>query len=94
MPTSHDQQAFIEKAKLVYEDCLRAKLEASDFGKVIALEPESGDYVLGKDFMDVFKAKRAKFGEKYVYIFRVGGGGAVRIGGAYLNGRLSRRNQW
>lgn len=93
MPTSLDQQAFIEKAKKIYEERHRAKLEASDFGKVIALEPESGDYVLGKDFMDVFAAKRARFGEKYVYIFRIGGGGAVRIGGAHLNGRLSRRNQ-
>ena len=91
MLTTQDQQAFIEKAKQVYEERLRSKLEASDFGKVIALEPESGGYVLGEDLMEVTAARKPAFGDKRVYVFRIGGGGAVKIGGSYLNGRLRGR---
>ena len=79
------------RARRVYDERLRDKLEAEHFGEVIAVEPDSGDYVLGKDLQQIAQIKTAKFGNKLVYIFRVGGGGAVKIGGAYLNGRLSRR---
>ena len=88
--TSND---LATRARRVYDERLRDKLEAEHFGEVIAVEPDSGGFVLGKDFMEVFTAKTEKFGAKQVYVFRVGGGGAVRIGGAYLNARVSRRNQ-
>ena len=85
------QQSFLDSAKQVYEDRWRTQLEATNFGNVIALEPESGDYVLGRDFREVDAASRQRFGSKPVYIFRVGGGGAVRIGGAATRGRLLGR---
>ena len=82
---------FLDAAKRVYEERWRTQLEATNFGNVIALEPESGDYVLGRDFREVDVAARQRFGSKPVYIFRVGGGGAVRIGGAATRGRLLGR---
>ena len=85
------QQTFLDSAKRVYEDRWRTQLEATNFGNVIALEPESGDYVLGRDFREVDVAARQRFGSKPVYILRVGGGGAVRIGGAATRGRLLGR---
>ena len=85
------QQAFLESAKRLYEDRWRVQLEATNFGSVIALEPESGDYVLGRDYREVDAASRQRFGSQPVYIFRIGGGGAVRIGGAATRGRLLGR---
>ena len=78
-----------EKARCVYDERLKARLEAEHFGEVIAVEPDSGEYVLGRNLLEITSAHTAKFGNKPVYVFRVGGGGAVKIGGAFLNGRIS-----
>lgn len=85
---SQAQQRFVEAAKKVYEDKLKTQLEREHFGEVIAIEPESGAYVLGKSYGEVHRARQERFGQMPVHIFRVGGGGAVKIGGSYL-GRVS-----
>ena len=90
MSASKLSDSVAVKARRIYDEKLKSQLEAEHFGEVIAVEPESGEYVLGRDLQEVTEARRAKFGTKLVYTFRVGGGGAVRIGGASLNARLSR----
>lgn len=69
----------------IYEERWRAKLEAQYLGAIIAIEPESGDYVLGKTFSECVENCRKQFGTKRTHMFRVGGGGAVKIGGAYVS---------
>ena len=85
---SEKQQSFVEAAREVYEEKLRDRLEKEHFGEVIAIEPESGDYVLGKALDEVDQACRERFGAKPVHVLRVGGGGAVDVGGAW-RGRVS-----
>ena len=80
----------LETAKKLYEERWKTKLEAEHWGKIIAVEPESGDYVLGQTFREVDLARQAKFGTKMVYTFRVGGGGAVSIGAGRGDGRILR----
>ena len=36
------------KAQVIYEERLRAKLEATNLDDFVAIEPESGDYFLGQ----------------------------------------------
>ena len=88
-----ESQNVADKARRVYEERLKTQLEAEHFGEVIAVEPDSGEYVLGKNLMEVTAARRDKFGTKPTFTFRIGGGGAVKIGGAYLNGRISGRTR-
>jgi hypothetical protein len=78
----------LEAAKKAYEERWKAKLEDEHWGEIIAVEPESGDYVLGRTFREVDVARQAKFGTKMVYTFRVGGGGAVSIGAGRNYGRV------
>jgi hypothetical protein len=85
---NQEQQQFVDAAKKVYQEKLKDELERDHFGEVIAVEPESGEYVLGKTLADVDRTCCERFGQKPVHTFRVGGGGAVKIGGSYL-GRLS-----
>ncbi|MEX0820464.1 MAG: hypothetical protein WD070_12760 [Pirellulaceae bacterium] len=85
---SEEQRRFVEAATKVYQDKLKDQLETEHFGEVIAVEPNSGDYVLGKSFGEVDRACRERFGTTPVHIFRVGGGGAVKIGGTCF-GRVS-----
>ncbi|HLQ43251.1 MAG TPA: hypothetical protein VK137_00865 [Planctomycetaceae bacterium] len=88
---SSTQQALAHAAEKVYDERLKQQLERDHFGEVIALEPDTGDYVLGKDFREVSETSRQRFGRKQVYIFRVGGGGALKIGGVLDNARVSGR---
>ena len=85
-----DKQQFVENARKVYDELLKDQLEKEHLGKVIGLEPESGGYVLGESFLEVGQASHERFGTLPVYFFRIGGGGAVKIGGPLRRGRLSR----
>ena len=80
MPLDAEQQRFIDAAKRIYDERLRDELEAEHRGEIIAVEPTSGDYVLGATIGEVDEACRQRFGPKPVHTFRVGGGGAVKIG--------------
>ena len=86
--TKSERDEFVSRAERVYAERLKHILEPDHLGKLIAVEPDSGDYVLGKDFWELEAARAPKFGSKLVYTFRVGGGAAVKIGGSIRNARL------
>ena len=73
-------QEFVRKAEAVYNDSLKEQLETEHLGSLIALDPETGDYVIGPTFREIDQAAQERFGTRRTHIFRVGGGGAVRIG--------------
>ena len=87
--TKTQRDEFASRAERAYAERWSAVLEPDHFGELIAVEPDSGDYVLGKDLWKIDAACDQKFGAKLVHIFRVGGGAAVRIGGASRHARLS-----
>jgi hypothetical protein len=89
VPVAEDRNELVEAARRVYEEQLKARLEAEHLGQVIALDPVTGNYVLGQDFAEVDAARRAQLGNRPVYVFRIGGGGAVKIGGVSRRGRIS-----
>lgn len=88
-PVAADRKELVEAARRVYDEQLKTRLEAEHFGKVIAINPDTGDYVLGQDFAEVDAARRAQMGTRPVYVFRIGGGGAVKIGGVFRHARIS-----
>ena len=89
MSSDTQRAEFAARAERVYEERWKSILESEHLGEVIAMEPDSGDYVLGKTLREVDLARRQKFGSLPVHIFRVGGGAAVRIGGAFRHDRVS-----
>ena len=90
MSVSQSQNSdFVVEAKTIYDNELKERLEHDHFGEIIALDPVTHDYVLGKTLKDVDAACRERFDSKPVYIFRIGGGGAVKVGGAISRGRVS-----
>ena len=82
-------EGLVADAMRVYEEDLKEHLEADHFGEIIAVEPKSRDYVLGKTYRELEQARQKRFGTNPVYTFRIGGGGAVKIGGAVTRGRVS-----
>ena len=88
-PVAADRKELVEAARRVYDEQRKARLEAEHFGQVIALDPDTGDDVLGRDFAEVDAARRAQLGTRPVSVFRIGGGGAVKIGGVVRQARVS-----
>ena len=66
--TPQEIESFIERAKQAYDDRLAAKLEPEHTGEIIAIEPESGDYFLGKDEIEAADNARAA-GHKGPFVF-------------------------
>jgi hypothetical protein len=88
MSPSPESDAFVAKAEAIYNDTLKEQLEAEHFGELIALDPETGEFVLAGTFREIVAATLKRFGTRPTYTFRVGGGGAVRVG-ASRNARVS-----
>jgi hypothetical protein len=66
-----DWDEFIEKAKAVYEQ-LKPQLLPQYKGLVIAIEPERGDYELGKTTMEAGAKLRKRHPGKVFFFARVG----------------------
>jgi hypothetical protein len=86
---SPETQEFVNCAERIYNAAFKTRLEAESFGSLIASEPESGDYVLGSTFRGIDVAAQKWFGNRPVHIFRIGGGGAVKVGGVGRDARIS-----
>ena len=69
--TPREIEHFIERAKQAYDDRLAAKLEPEHTGEIVAIEPESGDF-LGKDEIEAADNARAAGHDGPFYFLRVG----------------------
>ena len=66
-----DKDEFVERGKKIYKR-LRPKLERDYKGKVIAIEIESGEYVIGEDELDAAIKAKNKFPNKIFDFIRIG----------------------
>lgn len=69
--TKNRLHRFHAKGKRVYER-LKPRLERRHRGEVIAIEAESGGYVMGRDELDVLLRAMKKFPGKKFSFFRIG----------------------
>jgi hypothetical protein len=70
--TPGEIKRFIERAKETYSNKLAAQLEPEHNGEIVAIEPESGDYSLGKDEIEAADNARTAGHEGPFYFLRVG----------------------
>lgn len=80
MALDPEWRAFAERAKQVYDQTLKSRLEPEHIGELIAVEPDSGEFVLAPTINEMTQSTRLRFGTKPVHLIRVGGGTAVKIG--------------
>ena len=69
-----------KRAQVVYEQELRTKLEATNLDDFVAIEPESGDYFLGKTLSEAIQAARAAYPDRLPFALRVGHRSTVEMG--------------
>jgi hypothetical protein len=77
---SADPKAVIVKAKAIYDETLRDKLERSDFGRFAAIEPESGEYFIGDTLDAAVSAALERYPDRLTHTIRVGHAAALHIG--------------
>lgn len=78
-----------EASKTFYENNLKAKLEPSENGKFVAIEPESETFFIGDTALEAIKKGRAKSSNQMFFLIRVGFPTAYKIGGY---GKRSRQS--
>lgn len=74
-------QQLAETGQRIYESRLRSQLEATHLHAFVAIEPESGDFFLGKTLTDAMSAARSAHPQRKAFAVRVGHKCAIEIGG-------------
>ena len=77
---SDEAKLIAEKAKQIYEDRLRKRLESSDHGRFVCIEPESGDFFLGDTFDDAVNQAIDVYPDRLTHTLRVGYAAAFHMG--------------
>jgi hypothetical protein len=75
-------QSVVERAKRIYDERLRAELEAEHRNRFVAIEPESGDHFLADTLDEAVEAARDRYPSRISHVIRVGHIAALHIGGA------------
>ena len=86
---SEQTLAVAEQARRIYDERLRATLEAGHLGRFVAVEPESGDHFVADtldaaaDAAQAAQAAQAAHPARRSHVLRVGHAAALHIGGAW-----------
>jgi hypothetical protein len=75
-----DTREFVRKAEELYESRLRPVLEAEHRDEFVAIDPESGDYFLGKTLSEAIAAARRSHPDRLAHAMRVGHKVALHFG--------------
>lgn len=68
------------RAKKLYEEELRSKLELTNMDDFVAIEPDSGDYYFGKTLSGAIRASREAHPDRIAFAIRVGHESTIHIG--------------
>ena len=82
--TPAQTQDRADRARRLYDQRLRAALEAEHAGRFVAVEPDSGDYFLADTLDAAADAAQAAYPARRAHVLRVGHSAALHIGGARL----------
>jgi hypothetical protein len=77
---NRDVADLVQKAEAIYESRLQGILEPRHDHEFVAIEPESGEYFLGKTLNDAAKAARAAYPSRLTHLMRVGHKAAIHLG--------------
>jgi hypothetical protein len=72
----------------IYERTIRTQVEATHYGKVVAIDIETGAYAVDDTALAAARRLRAQYPDAVVWFVRVGHRVLHRIGGRPIAGRL------
>jgi len=68
------------RASAIYEEKLKSGLESTNPDDFVAIEPESGDFFLGKTLSEAIQAARAAHPARVPFALRVGHTSTIELG--------------
>ncbi|MFC1759346.1 hypothetical protein ACFL2H_11375 [Planctomycetota bacterium] len=77
---SDESKQIAIKSKKLYDERLREKLECSDHGKFVCIEPESGEYFVGETFDDAVNKAIDAYPNRLTHTLRVGHSATLHLG--------------
>ncbi len=80
MMTKSELDAFVQRSERVYESRLKTSLEHDHVDEFVAIEPDSGDYFLGKTLSEAMEAAHRVHPSRRVHAMRVGHAAALHFG--------------
>ena len=75
-----DVDEFVRRAEELYAGKLRSVLEPEHIDELVVIEPESGDYFLGKTLSEATRAARKSHPDRLTHAMRVGHRAALHFG--------------
>lgn len=81
--TQMDASDLYQRADRFYQERLRAELERSHTDSFVAIEPESGDYFLGRTLSEASATAQIAHPNRRCCILRVGHPVALHIGAGF-----------
>lgn len=78
--TKPNVEEFVQRAEEIYATRLRSVLEPGHVDEFVAIEPESGDYFLGKTLSEATRAARQSYPNRWTHAMRVGHRAALHLG--------------
>ena len=78
--TTPDVDEFVRRAEEIYATRLRTILEPDHVDEFVAIEPDSGDYFLGKTLSEAIGAARQSYPDRLAHAMRVGHKAALHFG--------------
>ena len=81
---SAQTRSVAERAKRIYDERLRAALEAGHPGRFVAIEPDSGEYFLADTLDAAVRAARTRHPARLSHVVRVGHPATLHFGGVWL----------
>jgi hypothetical protein len=77
---SDQSREVVRKGRQIYEERLKTRLEATNRHDFVAIEPDSGDFFLGKTLSEAIQAARAAYPQRLACALRVGHEATVDLG--------------
>jgi len=77
---SEQSMELARKAREIYEQRLRSKLEATNLGDFVAIDPQSGEFFIGQTLSGAIQAARAAHPDRLSFALRVGHQTTVQLG--------------
>jgi hypothetical protein len=79
MPSTESSD-LVRRAQSLYVQKLKARLEVTNEGDFVAIEPDSGDYFIGKTLSEAIQFARAAHPDRLPFALRVGHKNTVELG--------------
>ncbi len=77
---SSNSYDLVDRARAIYVARLKTKLESTNQDDFVAIEPDSGDFYLGKSLSEAVQAARLAHPQSLSFVMRVGHAATVELG--------------